>query len=317
MTAKAYYVRNWPQYNRSLVNRGRVSLWIDEETLEKWKNPTKNGKRGHPQEYADEVILCALYIKNIGQFSLRFTQGFIMDLLDRLGMGLKAPDYTTICRRQKNLEVKLPINLRGNEAVNLVVDSTGLKVYGEGEWKTRQHGIVKKRLWRKLHLAVNCDDLMIESCVITDLGTQDCQGLPELLDAIKTPINKVIGDGAYDRFSCYELMEEKGGIGVFPPQHNAATSKERTANRNKGSPGAVAKRDKAIEDVRLMGKKEWKIENGYHRRSLAETTMFRLKSIFGRSLSSRKLENQIVEAKIRCSMLNKMTLLGMPKTEAI
>lgn len=317
MQAKAYRVRNWPEYNRSLINRGRISLWIDQKTLAQWKNPPKHSKRGRPYDYADEVILCALCIKNLGQFSLRFTQGFLMDLLERLGLDLKAPDYTTLCRRQKNLDVMLPRNLNRKQDLNIVVDSTGLKVYGEGEWKTRQHGIVKKRLWRKLHVALNCDDLMIESCIITDLGTQDCQGFSKLLDAIEEPINKVIGDGAYDRFSCYEVMEDRGAFGVFPPQHNAVTSKERTANRNKGSPGAVAKRDKVIENVRAMGRKKWKESTGYHRRSLAETTMFRLKTIFGRNLRSRSTESQMVEAKIRCLMLNKMTLLGMPKTITI
>jgi len=317
MIAKAYRVRNWSEYNRSLVNRGRITLWIDQNTLEQWRNPPKHGKRGRPYEYANEVILSALCIKNLCQFSLRFTQGFLMDLLDRLNLDLKSPNYTTLCRRQKTLDIKLPKSPNRKQDLNIVVDSTGLKVYGEGEWKTRQHGIVKKRLWRKLHVAVNCDDLMIESCLITDLGTQDCQGFSELLDGIEGPINKAIGDGAYDRFSCYEVMEDRGATGIFPPQHNAVTSKERTANRNKGSPGAVAKRDKAIEDVRLMGKKEWKIENGYHRRSLAETTIFRLKTIFGRNLRARNTENQIVEAQIRCLMLNKMTLLGMPKTIAI
>jgi hypothetical protein len=158
---------------------------------------------------------------------------------------------------------------------------------------------------------------MIEECELTELGVQDCEGFSCLLDVIKDPIEKAIGDGAYDRFSCYEAIEKRGGVGIFPPQHNAVTSQERSANKKKASPGAVAKRDEAIKSIRSLGRADWKQKTGYHRRSLAETGMFRVKTILGRRLSSHHLENQVIEARIWCSIINTMTFLGMPTALSI
>lgn len=317
MSGKKYRVRNWREYNQSLVQRGSITLWVSEEVLQKWHSCLKTGKPGRPQEYADEAILCALHLKAVFRLNFRAVEGFLQSIAHLLKVDLKIPDYSTISKRQKHLKVLLPSSARKEEKLHLVVDSTGLKVFGEGEWKVRQHGYVKKRLWRKLHLAINSDTQMIEACELTELGIQDCEGFSCLLDAIEDPIEKVIGDGAYDRFSCYEVMEKRGGIGIFPPQHNAVTSQERTANKKKASPGAVAKRDEAIKNIRSLGRPEWKQQTGYHRRSLAETAMFRIKTVLGRRLSCHSLENQVVEVKVWCSILNTMTILGMPRTIAV
>jgi hypothetical protein len=134
---------------------------------------------------------------------------------------------------------------------------------------------------------------------------------------IKHPIVEVIGDGAYDRFSCYEEAERKGFKLITPPQRNAVTSKERSASRKKASKSAVEKRDKMIEEIRLKGRKEWKIAEAYHRRSLAETAMFRVKTILGSRLSTRNIVHQRTETAIWCKIINKMTALGMPRAVAI
>ncbi len=316
MSGKKYRVRNWKQYNKSLVQRGSITLWISEEVLEKWNASFKTGKRGRPQEYADEVITCALHLKAVFHLNFRALEGFLESLAQLLNINLKVPDYSTIAKRQRHLNVSLSTHAQKGESLHLVIDSTGLKIFGEGEWKVRQHGVIKKRLWRKLHLAINDKTQMIEACTLTELGTQDCEGFSELLDAIENPIEKAIGDGAYDRFSCYEAMEKRGGIGIFPPQHNAVTSQERSANKKKASPAAVAKRDEAIKSVRALGRADWKQQTGYHRRSLAETAMFRIKSILGRHLRCHSLQNQLLEARVWCSVLNTMTLLGMPQSSA-
>jgi hypothetical protein len=317
MSKKTYNVRNWKEYNQNLIQRGSITFWIDEEILEQWRTPVRKGKRGRPKEYPDAVILCALQLRAIYHLPFRGTEGFLGSVIKLFGLDLKIPDHTTLSTRQKKLEVPLYQQRRSGEGLHLVVDSTGLKVFGEGEWKVRQHGYVKKRLWRKLHLAINSKTQMIEACELTDLGTQDCEGLTPLLDYIKDPIEKVIGDGAYDRFRCYEEVEKRNAKGVFPPQHNAVTSSERTGNKKKASPGAVAQRDEAIKGVRELGRAEWKQQIGYHRRSLAETGMFRLKTILERQVSSRSIENQDVEVRVWCSIINKITLLGMPKTSSI
>jgi hypothetical protein len=314
MPQGTYRVRNWREYNQSLVQRGSITLWISEEVFKQWQTSSPTGKRGRPKEYADEIIQCMLCLKAVYNLPFRAVEGFVKSLFLLQRITLKVPDYSLLCKRQKHLTITLPKSRRSGEGLHLVIDSTGLKVFGEGEWKTRQHGVTKKRLWRKLHLAINSKTQMIEAVELTELGVQDCEGFVRLLDYIEDPIDTAIGDGAYDRFSCYEAIEKRGGKGIFPPQHNAVTSKERAANRKKASAQAVAKRDETVEAVRSLGSKRWKEQTGYHRRSLAETGMFRVKTILGRQLSSRHLENQIIEAQIFCSIINAMTLNGMPKT---
>jgi hypothetical protein len=231
---------------------------------------------------------------------------------------LDVPDYTSLCKRQKTLHFRLPkMKKKSSERLDIVIDTTGLKIYGEGEWRVRSHGKTQRRRWRKVHLAINSQTQEIEACSLTDQKIQDCEGLPLLLNQIEMPVHKVIADGAYDRFSCYEEAEKRRCEGIFPPQCNASTSKKRPENKKKGSLEAVIKRDKAIEEVERIGRKEWKIKMGYHKRSLAETGMFRLKTLLGDRLSARCLENQRAELNIRCYIINKMTALGMPQTVAI
>ena len=315
---KSYRVRNWKEYNKALVERGSITLWISADVLEKWGQVKKTDKRGRPKEYADELITCALYLKGVYHLTFRGLEGFLGSVVSLLNLNFQVPDYSTIAKRRKTLNVTLLKEKKDEkENVHILVDSTGLKILGEGEWKVRQHGILKKRLWRKLHLAINQTTQMIEAVELTELGIQDCEGFSNLLNKIEGPIDTIIGDGAYDRFSCYEEITKRGGTGIFPPQHNAVTSEERTANKKKASAEAVAKRDNIIKLCRSLGRKEWKKQVGYHRRSLAETGMFRIKTILGDKLSSRKMENQVLESTLWCTILNQMTLKGMPKTETI
>jgi hypothetical protein len=158
---------------------------------------------------------------------------------------------------------------------------------------------------------------MIEGYELTELKVQDCEGFTRLIEGIEDPIEVAIGDGSYDRFSCYEVMKQVGGKGIFPPQRNAATSEETKTKKKKASREAIRKRDEAVERVREIGRKDWKKEVGYHRRSLAETGMFRIKTLLGKRLSARLMKNQQIEAKIWCCIMNKMTALGMPKSEVI
>jgi hypothetical protein len=317
MSKKDYRVRNWKDYNEALVQRGSITFWFSEEAIKDWQVSRETGKRGRPEDYSDVAISCCLTLKSVFNLTFRGTEGFVKSLISQLGLSLKTPDYTLLCKRQKNLEIVLPKPRRKDEELQLVFDTSGVKVFGEGEWKVRRYGYTKKRLWRKLHLAINIKTQLIEACELTELGTQDCEGFKKLVEAIKDPIEIAIGDGAYDRFSCYEVLEQRGGKGIFPPQHNAVTSDERKANKKKASKEAVAQRDEAVKQVRALGGKEWKRQVGYHRRSLAETGVFRVKTLLGRRLGSRTLPNQRVEARIWCSAINKMTLLGMPKTIAI
>ena len=318
MSKKDYRVRNWREYNEALVQRGSITFWFDEETIKNWHVKKLEKSRGRPELYSRYAIQCALIIKSVFKLTLRGVEGFIRSVIKREGLALQTPDYTTLCKRRGGLEVDLSIGkLKNKEGLHIVIDSTGLKVFGEGEWKVRKHGYTKKRTWMKLHLAINSETQAIEASCLTKAGVQDCQALPGLLNEITSPIKKMVGDGAYDRFSCYEEAVKRGSEGIFPPQHNARTSSERPRNKKRASIEAIKRRDDTIIKVRELGLKCWKENVGYHRRSLAETGMFRIKTLLGSNLTARRIENQQVEVKIRCCVLNKLSTLGMPKTETI
>jgi hypothetical protein len=317
MEKKSYQVRNWRHYNESLVQRGSITFWLDEKAIHHWESQERTGRRGRPYTYSDMALVCGLTLKAVFKLTFRSTQGFIRSLAECLGLRIKVPDYTLLCKRQKNLTVDLPTSRQRQEGLHLVVDSSGLKVYGEGEWKVRQQGWVKHRLWRKLHIGINSETQEIEVFELSDLGVQDCQGLECLLGKLKKPISTVIGDGSYDRFCCYEAAERRQFKLLTPPQRNAKTSKEtKSHKKKKASAEAIKKRDAVIKEVEKLGRAQWKRQIGYHRRSLAETAMFRIKTLLGNRLQTRRFEHQKTEIAIWCRAINKMTALGMPETVA-
>lgn len=311
MDKKSNRVRNWSHYNKSLVQRGSINIWFDVESFKNSnKKPIVTGK-GRPQKFSDEVIHCALIVKYVFKLTFRAVEGFIKGLAKLMKMEINVPSYSLLCKRQKKLNINFS-NSSKSEKLNLLVDSTGLKVFGEGEWKVKQHGVEKKRVWKKLHLSIDSKTKMIESFVLTDSGTQDCQAFPGLIDNIKDKdISSCTGDGAYDRFSVYEKAQERDFNLIAPPQHNAKTSEERTRNKHKASKKAVEARDKTIEKVREFGTKNWKVNSGYHKRSLVENCMYRFKNLVGGRLVSRKSCNQSNEVSIKCEILNKMLSFGL------
>lgn len=305
-------VRNWSEYNKSLVGRGNISLWINESCFDQSCLPSNEG-RGRRYQYADGLILAALTLKSLYSLPFRALEGFL-DYLFKVGhFPGKAPNYTTLARRQKTL-ANYPISLSPShgEAITLVVDSTGLKICGEGEWCVKKHGKRYQRTWRKVHVAVDPDNLQIVSCEVTPSREEDFVVLPRLLESINNPIDRVIGDGAYDTFGCYESVYRRGGKGLFPPRAGARLSTETPYHKKAASPGAISQRDEIVAAVRRDGKQAWKEGSGYHKRSLAETTMYRLKRLLGERIAAKIPEYQALEVKIRCGILNKMAALSQP-----
>jgi hypothetical protein len=189
-----------------------------------------------------------------------------------------------------------------------VLDSSGFKVYGEGEWKVRQHGWSKRRTWRKLHLGIDEATGEIVAAVASEAGVTDDDVVPELVDQVERPIYQVSADGAYDKRKWYEALEATGAKVTIPPRRDAKIWQH--GNRD----GEPWQRDENLRAIRRVGRERWKKESGYHRRSLAETAIFRLKTLFGAALRSRNLAQQATELFLRARALNRMTRLGMPES---
>lgn len=238
-------------------------------------------------------------LKSIYGLAGRQCQGFLESIFELMDIDLLVPDQSTLSRRLSELSVVLPV-LPKTKAKHVVVDSTGVKVYGEGEWKTRQHGISKRRTWRKLHLGVDEQTGEILAAMVTTNDLCDGQMLPELLDQIESEIDQVSGDGAYDQKQCYNAIRERKARAAIPPRRRAKIWQHGNCKAERHN------RDENLRRVCKVGRKAWKQESNYHRRSLAETTMFRFKTIFGSSVRSRKFDNQAVELLIKCAALNRM-----------
>lgn len=298
-----YRVRNWREYNDALVQRGSLTLWIEESVLSQWHVNERKGKQGAPTRYSDWLIQMALVIREVFHLPLRALEGFLRSIVQLMGLeGVSVPDYTTICRRQKRLQVTIPSVSRG-EPVHIAIDSSGLKIYGEGEWHRKVHGAGRRRSWRKLHIGVDCDTRQVVSCELTASFVTDDQVLEGLLEQLNDELlESVAADGAYDTRQCHQAISDRKASALIPPRGDAvewAPDHPRTA---------------VVRAIRQQGRKEWKQASGYHRRSLAENAFFRLKTLFRDRLKNRSFEAQCTEAYCRIVALNRMTALGMPES---
>jgi hypothetical protein len=309
-TSKSTYrIRNWSDYNKSLCQRGSLEVWIERATLQQWYETSSNGSAGRPRPYSDTAILTTLPLASVFSLPLRAAQGLLTSILAKIEYApVDIPNYTTLCRRRKSLDISLPRVGLSTKPLHLVVDSTGLKVFGDGEWKVRQHGISKRRIWRKLHLAVDSETQSIAAAILTGNEKHDGEILTPLLDQISEPITAVYADGAYDHRKCYATLLLRKVKAIIPPRRNARIW------RHGNTKAAKLSRDQAVRRIRGIGRKGWKVESGYHRRSLAETAMYRMKTIFGSNFRSRLFASQQAEAMIRCRAMNMITRLGMPET---
>jgi Transposase DDE domain len=301
-------IRNWSEYTDSLKKRGDLTIWFSQEAVAKWYEP-HTGKRGRPHTFSDYAIMCALTIRCVFRLSLRETQGFIESLIKLMGLDLECPDYTTFCRRARFLKAPMPKVADG--PVDLVFDGSGIKFFGPGEWQRRKHGVSKRRRWRKIHIGLNPSTHQIMVVGFTTQDVHDCQVLPGMLSAYPGEIGEVIADGAYDTKECYQAIFSRGGSPLIPPRKGAKPQP--------GNDPYLTPRDEAIDRIirQKRGKKRWKIERGYHRRSLVETAYSRLKCRLGDRLSARRFDNQAIEVFTRISALNRMADLGMPERREV
>ena len=228
-------------------------------------------------------------------------------------LDLKIPSYTQVSRRSKELGEHLAV-LSKKQITDIVIDSTGLKVYGEGEWKVRQHGVSKRRTWRKLHLGVCPETHTIIMESLTTNAVSDCKVYPAFVSAVPSSVERTYADGAYDKKACYKAAHEQGITPIVPPRRDAVITDN--------GPPELAPRAVACAMIETLGggeagRKVWKKIVAYHKRSLAETAMYRFKQVLGDKLCSRSLESQQTEVKVKCMILNEMASLGMPLSERV
>lgn len=300
-----YHVKNWSKYNDALVQRGSLTLYFSEAIIKAWEHHNASVKVGRPFVYSDLAIESLLMIREAFQLPYRQTEGFASSIVQLMDLELEIPDYSSLCKRAKTLAIDIRVkNKRG--PLNVVVDSTGLKVYGEGEWKVRKHGPSKRRTWRKLHLAIDPQTQEIIAMTLTENKKHDGSQVEPLLKQIPQPIKTFTGDGAYDQKKVFRQLQQANIQPLIPPRRNAKIM------QHGNSQADPHPRDAALRRIREIGRKAWKIECGYHQRSLAETGVYRIKNGFGGELKNRLLETQETEVEIRTKIINKYTNLGMP-----
>jgi hypothetical protein len=304
--------RNWREYNEALVKRGSLTIWVEEQTLAQWHHrPTEEQprRRGAQRLYSDVAIMMMASLQQIYRLPLRATQGLLGSIFQMMKLELELPHYSTLARRRRKLSINLP-RFSSDEPIHLLVDSTGIKVYGNGEWMRLKHHKgkpAKHRRWRRVHLAIDAETLSIIAAEVTDNDVTDGQMLPVLLDQVPTlKLSQVTADAGYDKRKCYKAIAERAARATIRPQKNAKIWKHGNAA------GKRLDRDENLRMIRRRGRKVWKRLSGYSIRALVETTMSRLKMIFGDRVRSHCLDAQRAEILLRCTALERMTALGLP-----
>ena len=280
-----------------------MALWFDLDA--DWKaKPT--GKRGRHPRYSDAAIQACLTIKVLFGLPLRQTTGFVESLFKLVDLDWEVPNYSTLCRRQKTLSVAIGYQ-SSKGPLHLLVDSTGIKAEGEGEWNARKHGGPKRCLWRKIHIGVDEQTLEIRAIEVTGSNVGDAPMLPDLLNQIASDqkIGCVTADGAYDTRKCHDAIAARNAHAIIPPRKNAKLWKPDT-------PGARAQNE-AVRSSKYLGRALSRRWSGYHRRSRVETKMHCVK-LLGQRLAARDFDRQVAEIQIRAAILNGFTALGIPRT---
>ncbi|MBA3721898.1 MAG: IS5 family transposase [Parachlamydiaceae bacterium] len=308
MQKSRYKINNWSDYNKALIQRGSISIWIDENCIKKWISYDSTGKAGRPSTYSDDAILMLLILRERFGLTLRCLQGFAQSIFKLMNIEFPVPSYTQICRRAKKLYKKI-VRLSKVSASHIIFDSTGLKVYGEGEWKVRTHGKSKRRIWRKLHVGIDVETQDFIVCELTDHGVGEVPSAVRMLDKLDK-IETFRGDGAYDPNEVRKKISEKGGRAIIPPPRHATIKGAKD--------GWIQNRDEDIASIlelgtRETGRRPWKEKIKYFKRSLVETSIFRIKKMLGDQLKGRIMETQHTEAYCKCLVINKMNQLGLPK----
>jgi hypothetical protein len=298
-------VTNWAEYEAALRQRGSLTVWFTEEAIAAWRAEPRATRGGQPW-YSALAILTALTLRAVFRLALRQTEGLIGSILRLLGLDLAVPDHTTLSRRAATLEVPRP--RPGGEPLRLLVDSTGLKLGGSGEWLAEKHGTKRRRAWRKLHLGVDAETGRIEAVELTGNEADDGSRVGPLLDQVEGMVASFTGDGAYDRADVYDAVAERHpeAAVIVPPRRDAVPSD--------AAETAPTRRDLHLRSIAERGRMGWQKASGYNRRALAEAAVSRYKRVIGDALRARTDGRQAAEVAIAVHALNRMLELGRPES---
>src|SRR3954447_9118384 len=304
-----YQVKNWGEYDQALQQRGSLTVWVTPEAITAWQAPP-TGRRGRSPYYSNLAIETGPLLRLAFGRPWRQTEGLLRSITALLGVSLAVPDHTTFSRRSVGLSLATP-RPPTTGPVHVVLDSTGLKVYGAGEWHREKHGERGRRTWRQLHLAVNPDSGEILASELTSHEVGDPSMVAPLLDQIPGDIASVTADGAYDGEPVYRALaaRQPPPMVIIPARVTAVLISVKDT--------APTLRDRHIQMIQDKGRRGWQKAVGYGKRSLVETAMFRYKTLIGPTLRARKLAAQKVEARVACSVMNRMTQLGMPASQRV
>jgi hypothetical protein len=299
-------VTNWAEYDAGLRARGSLTVWFTPEAIAAWVAAPRTTRGGQPS-YSDLAIATALTLRGVFRLALRQTEGLIGSVLQLLGLDLPVPDHSTLSRRAETLKLPKPRSGLGCGAVHLLVDSTGLRLCGPGEWLIEKHGTKRRRAWRVLHLATDADTGRIVASVLTDRDADDGSQVGSLLDQVDGPVASVTGDGAYDRDDAYAEVAARHpeAAVVVPPRANAVPSE--TAET------APTQRDAHLRCIAERGRLGWQKASGYNWRALVEADISRWKRVVGDGLCFQTDGRQATEVAIAADVLNRMLELGRPE----
>lgn len=295
-----YRTTNWSEYNAALRRRGSLLVWLDRDM--EWSAP-KRGRPGRPETFSDAAIQFCLSIKVLFGLALRQTIGMVASLLKMAGLeNWPVPDFSTLCRRQKTVTIQIPYR-RSDGPLSLLVDSTGVKVRGEGEWQVRKHGASRRRQWRKVHLAMDTATGDVRAVEFTSSQQGDSPVLPDLLAQIpaEQSIGTVTADGAYDTRRCHTAIVEHAATAIIPIRRNGRAWKKDCA--------AAKARNEILRATQRFGRAFWKRWTGYHARSRIEAKMRCLKA-FGDRIMARDPDRQTAEIHTRIALMNRFSALG-------
>jgi len=296
---------NWREYDASLRQRGSLTVWFTDEAIEGWRAAPRTTPGGQPW-YSPLAILTALTLRAVFHLALRQTEGLIGSVIGLLGLTLAVPDHTTLCRRAETLAVPRPQQRRDGEPLHLLVDSTGLKLCGAGEWLVEKHGTKTRRSWRKLHIGLDADTGQIVAAMLTTKDIDDGAEVGPLLDQVTGPVASFTADGAYDQDGVSAAVAERHPAAaiIVPPRSTAVPSE--TAET------APTQRDRHLQSIAEHGRAAWQKASGYTKRARAEAAIGRFKQVIGDGLRSRTDRRRATEVDVAVHALNRMLELGRP-----